>query len=160
MPSTPFFGQSTIKPQTSAADLKFWWMPEVNGIGWGYRAYKVQVKSLDPRRFTFDLVAMVPGVPTLVGLEVDLFNASHVWPGAPSTAVNAQPGQFGYLLLTEEYLSSQQVSSLDAYSDGRGKWPFAADLSKRRREGASRGNEVMRSVSALLQVLSNEQEEG
>ncbi|NTX04626.1 hypothetical protein [Myxococcus sp. CA040A] len=160
MPSTPFYGDSTLKPQSEAKDLQFWWMPEINGLsGGGYRAYKVLVKSVDPRHFTFDLLAEAPGVPNLVGLEVDLFNSTHVWPGVPSTAVNAQPGQFGYLLLTAKFLSTQQVNNLDAYSDGRGKWPFGADA-VRRRGASARGGEVMRSVSALLAALADPREEG
>nr|BDT32339.1 hypothetical protein MFMH1_20080 [Myxococcus sp. MH1] len=159
MPPTPFYDDSTQTPQNSVQDLRNWWMPTVEKFpSKGYRAYKVQVKSTIPNAFTFDLMALDGASPTYVGLTVDLGNPADVWPGLPSTAVFAQVGQFGYLLLSEAYLRGQQVTNLDAYSDGKGKWPFGTDRLQRR--GNAVRDEMLRSVSLLLASLAALQDEG
>jgi hypothetical protein len=62
------------------------------------------------------------------GLTVDLYNAPHaVWPELPTTVANAQVGQFGFLLLSDAYITEktdEQDPSVIAESGG--KYPKAA----------------------------------
>lgn len=131
MPGTRYFGQSTAKPQASIANVENWWMPTLGDVAvGGYAACKVRVVStadLENFTLTFDLFELDTSREPRKGLEVDLTNLRHVWPGIPSTAVHATAQEFGYLLLSEAYLLSKGIENTAAFADGGGKWPWGAD---------------------------------
>ncbi|WP_224243448.1 hypothetical protein [Hyalangium gracile] len=129
-------------------------MPLLGAIP-GYHAYKVRVIDPDPRRFIFDLAGGIAPTTPVTGLEVDLTNTQHVWPGVPSTAVHAQKNQYGFLLLSKEYMEPR-VTLYANYSEGPGKWPFGADKMQQARTDAR--NDILRSVSDLLRSVAALQE--
>ncbi|MFY1825823.1 hypothetical protein ACN47A_07910 [Myxococcus fulvus] len=127
MPDTQYFEESTFKPQSSAKLLKNWWAPDTNLIAdGGYGGFKVRVVDTNILKFKFDLVSP-SGDKEIQGLEVDLTDLSHVWAGH-SSAIHAKPGEYGYLLLSKKFLKPSTVANPLDFSDGKGKWPFGADL--------------------------------
>ncbi len=135
--ATEYYSQSTRVPVTCADDLTEWWMP--SGLDDNkYRIYKVQVLKKSSSKLEINLAGDNWVNHPKRNQKVDLDLNKDVYAGLPSTALLAEPGQYAFLLLSDEFiLKKTQIkeADLDAYADGDEKWPFGAAglMGKRRR---------------------------
>ncbi|MCY0997643.1 hypothetical protein OWM54_10890 [Myxococcus sp. MISCRS1] len=164
MPDTQFFNLSTFKPQSSAKLLKNWWAPDTNQVAvGGYGGFKVRVVNTSISDFEFNLLSP-EGDRESKNLKVDLADLAHVWAGH-SSAIYANPGECGYLLLSKAYLEFAKVTNPLDFSDGKGKWPFGADLwaglieNLMRRNGAVLGPDAAQAGRVLVNALKAKKNE-
>lgn len=142
MSYTPYFGLATNLPQASAGALNHWWAPDLGLIPkGGYCGFKVRVHDTKITAFKFDLLPLAAGkAPEIPGLVVDLTDIGKAWPGQSSAihacllnpcSLHPDPTQYGFLLLSKQYLAKQGIDNVSLYADdpdGKGKWPFGTDV--------------------------------
>jgi len=128
--STHVITEATITPVDRPNQLRRWWRPEMPG----YKAYKVKVLGRrksgkrDLLKFEFAGDAALKEKEPLQ-FEVDLNVSDLVWPVLPSTAPQAQSGQYGFLLLSAAWAGGEagaaaRGADLTVYSENGGKFPI------------------------------------